>query len=81
MSLTEVVTLYESNASDIVAMLRATADEIEELEDTRAMVCIRVTDDAIIPYLWGKATTLEGIAYTRMGEISLINTALGMEDD
>ena len=79
--LAEVITLYESNANDIVSMMREIADEIEEHEDTHGMVCIRLTDEGLRPYLWGKVTTPEALGYVEIAKVIMINSTFGADDD
>ncbi len=78
--LAEVVTLYETNPSDIVSMLREIADDIEEHNDTQAIVCIRSTDEGIIPYLWGRANTADALLLMELAKQSMISQ-YRLEDD
>lgn len=79
--LAEVHTLYESNANDIVAMMREIADEIEEHDDTRGMVCLRMTDEGLRPYLWGKMTTPEALGYMEIAKCVMINSTFGSDEE
>lgn len=64
--LAEVVTLYDTNASDIPGMLRQSADSIEaetdENDRTKAMMGAQMTHDgAIAIYGWGSVDRFTAI--------------------
>lgn len=64
--LAEVHTLYDVNASDVAAMLRQSADNIEaetdENDRTRAMMGVQVTHAGTVAiYGWGKIERFEAI--------------------
>lgn len=70
--LAEVVTLYDKNASDVPAMLRNSADSIEnetEADDrTVAMIAVQVTESgAIEVYGWGATDSLKAIGALHLG--------------
>lgn len=90
--LAEVITLYESNASDIASMLRSAADVVEsEAEDgfvgpkaTRAVVAVQITNGGGLKvYGWGKTDSLDSIGILNLGLAYLTNemVARSLEDD
>lgn len=53
--LKEVVHLYETNAADVVAMLRQSADSIEAGTAVEGMVAVAVDPDGVIAVFgWGR---------------------------
>lgn len=68
-----VETIYETNASDIAAMLRQAADNIESeagegYSPTEAMVAVQISESGKIQvYGWGRADTLKAIGTLQMG--------------
>ncbi|MDH7638949.1 hypothetical protein [Sphingomonas oryzagri] len=87
MKLAEVVTLYESNARDIPAMLRTAAASIESEADegfspTRAIVAVQVAENGKIQvYGWGETEAMDSIALLNMGAASLTHTLLAQQED
>lgn len=81
-ALAEVVTLFEKNASDIPAMLREAADNIEKWRaegetSVKAMVAISVDDDGDLAiYGWGATDSLHSLATLQMGVVKLSNQML-----
>lgn len=76
MAIAEVVTLYDSNANDIVAMLRKRADAIEaetEADDrTTAMIAIEVTESGDLEiYGFGKTNDFHCLGVLAMASARL----------
>lgn len=86
-ALAEVVTLFEKNASDIPAMLRQSADSIEEWREQgetniKAMVAVSVDDDGDLSiYGWGATDSLHSLATLQMATVKLSMRMLGHDDD
>lgn len=81
--LAEVHTIYETNASDIAAMLRQAADNIEAGEPAvRCMVAVaELKEGGIQIFGWGKTDTHRSIALLRMGAAELIDTQIATWKD
>ena len=74
--LAEVVTLYDSNANDIVAMLRKRADAIEAETDsddrTTAMIAVEVTESGDLEiYGFGKTDDFHCLGVLAMASARL----------
>lgn len=73
MSLTEVHTLYETNARSIPDMLRQAADGIEtEAEEgyspTKAMVAVQLAENGEVKiYGWGETDDVHALGVLQMG--------------
>lgn len=68
--LAEVHTLYATNASDIVAMLREAADNIESgaCGDIASMTAVAESPEGVISIFgWGQTDTARSIAVLHMG--------------
>jgi hypothetical protein len=83
-ALSIVETLYEKNASDIVAMLRQAADTIEsetpEDNRTEAVVAVQLhASGAIQVYGWGGVDSLKAIGTLHLGAAQL--TARMLDDE
>ena len=76
--LAEVVPLYETNASDVVAMLRAFADEVEAGEhgENVHVVSVISTCDGLHVRGWGKLDGLTAIANLNLGLAQMVNRTL-----
>lgn len=83
MAVAEVVAIYETNASDIAAMLRQCADSIDNGAKPKAIVAVAVEEDgSITNYGWGQTNTVEAIATLHLGAAKLTNDVLvRMEGD
>lgn len=83
--LAEVHTLYEKNASDIAAMLREAADNIEkgECAPILSMTAVaQLRDGGVHIYGWGQTDTPRSIATLHLGLAKLVNDQLtAWEDD
>lgn len=71
-----VETLYETNASDVPAMLRKSADSIEvETDDddrTKAMISVQVTHGGVIAiYGWGATDRFAAIGVLQAAIVKL----------
>lgn len=61
--LAEVETLYETNASDIAAMLRQYADSIDDGANPKSIVAIATEKDGSITiYGWGATDSMDTLA-------------------
>ena len=61
--LAEVVTLHETNAADIAAMLRQCADSIDAGANPKSIVAIVTEDDGSIKlYGWGATDSMDTLA-------------------
>jgi len=86
-NLAEVISLYDTNASDIAAMLRQAADsiELEEAEGfqrTRCIVAVQITEDRHIKvYGWGKTDITDSIGVLTVGASYLTNTLFNAQDE
>jgi hypothetical protein len=75
--LAEVVTLYDTNASDIPAMLRQAADTIEAGEVRTAAVCVMLTEDGQPDiYGWGKIDSPQAIYMLQLGLAKMLRDIL-----
>lgn len=85
--LAEVVTLFEKNASDIPAMLRQAADNIEQWRNdgetsVKAMVAVSIDDDGDLQiYGWGETDSPHSLATLQMAVTKLSLRMLGQDDD
>ena len=82
MKIAEVVTLYDTNANDIVAMLRRSAESIEsETEDhdrTVAMIAVKVLESGDIDLFgWGQTNDFHCLGVLAMASARL---AVGPEE-
>ena len=82
MKIAEVVTLYDTNANDIVAMLRKSAESIEsETEDhdrTVAMIAVKVLESGDIDLFgWGQTNDFHCLGVLAMASARL---AVGPEE-
>lgn len=79
-SLAEVVTLYETNASNIADMMRQAAESIEtedaeEYDLTRAMIAVQITEGRQIKvYGWGRTDIMDSIGVLTAGATYLTNS-------
>lgn len=75
-----VETLYETNARDIVAMLRQSADSIERGEPSvRKMVAVCQHDDKTYSvYGWGDVDDLSALGLLHMGAVEIARICLGV---
>lgn len=83
-SLAIVETLFETNASDIAAMLRQAADNIESETDedirTEAIVAVQIGENGNIKtYGWGRTDTLKAIGTLQMGIAYMTREAVMQE--
>ena len=74
--LAEVVTLYDSNANDIVAMLRKSAESIEaetdEHDRTVAMIAVKVLESGDIDLFgWGQTNDFHCLGVLAMASARL----------
>ena len=66
--LAEVVTLYETNARDIPAMLREAANSIDAGLDVRSLTAVAIHGDGDVTiYGWGAADNFHSIAALHLG--------------
>lgn len=82
--LAEVVTLYEQNASNIVAMLREAADNIErgDCSPVRSMTAVaELEGGGVMIYGWGATDTPRSIAILQLGLAQLVNDQLATWSD
>lgn len=74
--ISEVTTLYESNARQIPEMLRMSADNVERDKDVHSMVAVAMhSDGSITVYGWGDVLgnmQAIGILHTGITEIARI---------
>lgn len=80
--LAEVVTIYETNASNIADMMREAAGNIEtetdENDRTKAMIAVQLTESGAVQiYGWGKTDTMQAIATLQLGVGRLVRDTLG----
>ncbi len=77
-ALAEVVTIYESNASDVAAMLRMAADNIEKGDPAvRSMHAVAELEDGGIQIFgWGKTDTPRTLAMFQLGIAQLTRDQL-----
>ena len=71
-NLAEVVTLYETNASSVVDMLRQAADNVEKETDeddrTEAIVAVQITQSGVVEvYAWGKTDSVHALGVLHLG--------------
>lgn len=76
MKLAEVVTLYDSNANDIVSMLRKSAEvieaETEEHDRTVAMIAVKVLESGDIDIFgWGETNDFHCLGVLAMASARL----------
>lgn len=76
MAIAEVITLYDANANDVVAMLRKRADIIEAQTDTDdrtvAMIAIEVTESSDIQVFgWGQTDDFHALGVMAMASARL----------
>ena len=76
MELAEVITLYDSNANDVVAMLRKRADIIEaetQADDqTVAMIAVQVTESGDLEIFgWGQTDDFHCLGVLAMASARL----------
>lgn len=68
--LAEVVTLCETNAADIAAMLRQCADSIDEGADPKSIVAVVTEDDGSLTiYGWGATDSMDTLATLQLAVI------------
>jgi len=68
--LTAVETLYETNASDIAAMLRQCAESIDAGANPRSIVAIATEDDGSLTlYGWGATDSMDTLATLQLAVI------------
>ncbi len=85
MKLAEVHTLYETNASNVPAMLRQAADSIESevaegFDPTRAVVAVQISETGTVQvYGWGQTDTMHAISVLQLGLVKMTNEALGTD--
>jgi hypothetical protein len=73
----EVSTLYETNASEIPAILRQAAKSIEE-EPIKAMIGIAVDNDGgLALYGWGQTDSMDTLATLQLAIVQHANAMLG----
>lgn len=61
--LAKVVTLYETNASDIAAMLRQCADSIDAGAKPQSIIAVATEEGGSLKvYGWGETNTIDSIA-------------------
>ena len=76
--LAEVVTLRETNASDITAMLRQCADSIDEGANPKSIVAVVTEDDGSITlYGWGATDSMDTLATLQLATIQHSKSMLG----
>lgn len=77
-ALAEVVTIYERNSSDIAAMLRLVADNIEKGDPAvRSMVAVAELEEGGIQIFgWGKTDTPRTLAILQLGLAQLTRDQL-----
>lgn len=84
--LAEVVTLYETNASQIPEMLRTAAASIETevsegFDPTRAMVAVQIGEGGNVRvYGWGRTETMDSIALLHLGAAQLVQSLLDEQE-
>ena len=79
--LAEVITLYENNASNIAAMMRQAADNVEaetdENDKTQAIVAVQITESGgIRVYGWGATDSMRAIATLELGKAQMLHSHL-----
>jgi hypothetical protein len=68
--LAEVVTLHETNASDIAAMLRQCADSIDAGAKPKSIIAVVTEDDGSITlYGWGATDSMDTLATLQLAII------------
>lgn len=79
MHLAEVVTLYDTNANDIPAMLRKCADQIEagEYGEPECMAATLYTDEGSVVFGWGASSDEHRcISLFQIGSAQLVRNML-----
>ncbi len=75
--LAEVHTLYETNASDIAAMLRECADSIDAGAKPKSILAVATEGDGSLTiYGWGAIDSLEAIATLQLASAKMTRDAL-----
>ncbi len=78
--LAEVVSLYETNARDIPAMLRESASNIENGIDVATMTAVAIhKDGSVTIYGWGETDNLRSIAALHLGLAQLTKMSIPEE--
>lgn len=86
MKLAEVHTLYEQNASDIPAMLRQAADNIEKWRERsetniKTMIAVTVDEDGDVQvYGWGQTDSMDCLATLQLAIVKRSIAMLGASD-
>ncbi len=82
-ALAEVVSIYDTNASDIAAMLRLAADNIEKGDPAvRSMHAVAELEDGGIQIFgWGRTDTPRTLAMFQLALTSLSNSQLARWED
>lgn len=76
----EVVTLYETNASDIAAMLRQCADSIDEGARPKSIIAIAAEEDGSLSlYGWGATDSMDTLATLHLAAAQHVNAMLSDE--
>jgi hypothetical protein len=75
--LAEVKTLFETNASDITAMLRQCADSIDEGADPKSIVAVVTEGDGSLTiYGWGQTDSVDTLATLQLAIVQHANMML-----
>lgn len=82
-NLSVVTTLFEKNCRDIPAMLRQSADAIEQEDPTtddaitKAIIAVQITlDGQIVVYGWGDTNNIEALGTLQLGLQKLVGMTL-----
>jgi hypothetical protein len=68
--LAEVMTLYETNASDIAAMLRQCADSIDAGANPKSIIgVVTESDGSISLYGWGATDSMDTLATLQLATL------------
>lgn len=80
-ALAEVVTLFESNASDIAAMLRQCADSIDEGANPKSIVAVVTEEDGDLTiYGWGATDSMNSLATLQLAVVKHARSMLGDDE-
>ena len=76
-ALAEVIPIYETNASDIAAMLRQCADSIDEGANPKSIVAVATeADGSLAIYGWGRTDSMDSIATLQLALLKLSRDTL-----
>jgi hypothetical protein len=77
--LAEVVTLYEHNPNDVIAMLRLCADNIESgavMKVRSAVLALEFEDGDVEPFGWGETGLLRSLGLLQLASAKLTSIRL-----